>query len=49
MKLKNVINPFGITLSDWKNAAFLEGFFGSLLWYGIAFAVGWGITYMIMV
>ena len=47
MKLKNVLNPFGITMEDFKNPAFQEGFVGSLLWYSIAAAIGWGVAYML--
>lgn len=47
MKFKNVLNPFGITMDDWKNPAFLEGFFGSLLWYGAAVVIGWGVAYLL--
>jgi ABC-type polysaccharide/polyol phosphate export permease len=47
MKLKNVLNPFGITMEDFKNPAFQEGMVGSLLWYSIAAAIGWGVAYML--
>ena len=43
MKLKNVINPFGITFEDFKNPAFQEGLLGGFVWVAVAFAVGYGV------
>ena len=40
MKLKNVLNPFGITMEDFKNPAFQEGMVGTALWFGIAAGIG---------
>ena len=43
MKLKNVLNPFGITFEDFKNPAFQEGMIGAALWFGGAALIGWTV------
>ena len=43
MKLKNVINPFGVTFEDFKNPAFQEGMASVLFYIVLSFAIGFGI------
>lgn len=46
MKIKNVLNPFGITMADFRNPAFQEGLIGSLLWFIMAVGIGWGVAFL---
>jgi hypothetical protein len=46
MKIKNVLNPFGITMEDFRNPAFQEGLIGSLLWFIMAVGIGWLVAFL---
>ena len=43
MKIKDIINPFGITMDDWKDPAFKQGLIGSVVLYGTAALLGWTV------
>ena len=43
MKIKNVLNPLGITFNDFKNPAFQEGMASVAFYFGVAALIGWGI------
>jgi len=41
MKLKNILNPFGITREDFKDPAFQEGMASVAFYFGVAALIGW--------
>lgn len=43
MKIKEIINPLGVTLKDFKDPAFQTGLVGGFFWVAVAFAVGYGV------
>lgn len=48
MKIKNVINPFGITREDFKNPAFQEGMASVAFYFGGALLLGWVVGLIVV-